>query len=200
MEIIEPNPLLLEYMSVAQGLFTDFDGAKKEFVDADEWHYVPSQLEQNIYLLRRLEEKSLLKKHNSVFDCGIGLGTTMFDLYLQSREMEGKTFVFAGVEKHERYIEYFEEKLREYWKDDLHLISGDIMDQDYTGCDIVYSYCPFKTVEKLNEFYGKLVTEMPKGGIIIEYRNCGKGHLDTLASVAGLEEVEIDDIYVYRKK
>ena len=97
MEIIEPNPLLLDYMSDAQGLFTDFDGAKREFVDADEWHYVPSQLEQNIYLLRRLDERGLLKDHNSIFDCGIGLATTMFDLYLQSKEIEGKTFEFGVI-------------------------------------------------------------------------------------------------------
>lgn len=200
MEIIEPHPLLIDYMSKAQGLFTDFDGAKKDFVDADEWHYVPSQLEQNIYLLRRLDERGLLARHNSVFDCGIGLATTMFDLYLQSQDIKDRTFEFGGVEKHQRYVDYLEENLIGFWQGKLSLVVGDIMDQDYTRHNIVYSYCPFKTVEKLNDFYGKLVHEMPHGGLVIEFRNYGKGHLESLAAIDGLEEIEIDDIYVYRKK
>jgi hypothetical protein len=32
-EIIEPHPLLIEYLEIASGLFCDFDGSKKEFID-----------------------------------------------------------------------------------------------------------------------------------------------------------------------
>lgn len=199
-EIIEPNPLLLDYISEARALFTDFDGSKREFVDADEWHYVPSELEQNIYLINRLDEKGLLAESNSVFDCGIGLATTMFDLYLQSKDIVGKTFTFGGVEKHERYVEYLREKLMNFWEGNLKLVVGDIMEQDYSGHNVVYTYSPFKTVEKLTEFYQKIVCEIATGSIIVESRNYGKGHMETLASIDGIDEIEIDDIFVYRKK
>lgn len=199
-EIIEPHPKLMQYLADASALFTDFDGGLKVFVDNDEWHYIPSELDQNIYLMRRLEEKGLLKSHNSVFDCGIGLATAMFDLHLQSGEIEGKTFEFGGVEKHRKYLDYLNEKLMHYWDGKLFVVEGDIMDQDYSGHDIVYTYSPFKSVEKLTAFYTKLVSEISTGSLIIEARNYGKGHLETLAGVEGLEEIPIDEIFVYRKK
>jgi hypothetical protein len=198
-EFVEPHPMLMQYIADAQGLFVDFDGGRREFIDHDEWHYVPSELEQNIFLLRRLGERGLTKENNKVFDCGIGLATTMYDLYLQSQEIEDKTFEFSGVEKHERYTEYLKEKLLHYWEGNLTLIEGEIMDQDYSGYDIVYTYSPFKTEEKLMNFYNKIVSEVSTGSVIVESRNCGKGFKDTLTKVQGLEEIEVDDIVVYRK-
>ena len=73
------------------------------------------------------------------------------------------------------------------------------MDQDYSGYDIVYTYSPFKTEEKLMDFYNKIVSEVSTGCVIVESRNCGKGFKDTLTKVQGLEEIEVDDIVVYRK-
>ena len=32
-EIIEPHPILIEYLQISNGLFCDFDGGKKEFID-----------------------------------------------------------------------------------------------------------------------------------------------------------------------
>ena len=199
-EIIEPNPVLLDYLSHARSLFTDFDGTRKEFVDADEWHYLPSELEQNIYLMKRLDERGLLNEENSVFDCGIGLATTMFDLYLQSKEIAGKKFTFGGVEKHERYTDYLNEKLIHYWEGNLNLVIGDIMDYDFSPHNIVYTYSPFKSPDKLRSFYEKLTNEISIGSVIIESRNYGKGLSEILSQIDGLEEIEIDDIYVYRKK
>ena len=84
-EIIEPHPILMDYIADASALFTDFDGGLKDFINNEEWHYVPSELEQNIYLMKRLDEQGLIADNNYIFDCGIGLGTNMFDLYLQSK-------------------------------------------------------------------------------------------------------------------
>lgn len=199
-EFVEPHPLLLDYISEAQGLFVEFDGARREFINNDEWHYIPSELEQNIFLLRRLDERGLLRPSNRIFDCGIGLATTMYDLYLQSKEMVDKKFAFAGVEKHDRYVEYFRKSLEPRWNGELEYIEGEIMEQNYSDCDIVYTYSPFKTEEKLIPFYEKLVSEIGVGSLIIESRNCGRGLHESLTKVDGLEEIEIDDIYVYRKK
>ncbi len=200
MEIVEPNPKLMEYLADAHALFTDFDGGLREFINNEEWHYVPSELEQNIYLLRRLDERGLISEKCSVFDCGIGLASTMFDLYLQSNEIGGKTFTFGGVEKHEKYLVYLKNNLMHYWEGNLTLVEGDIMDQDYSSHDIIYTYSPFKTPAKLEEFYKKLVAEIKTGSLILESRNYGKGLNDTLSRINGLEEIEIDDIFVYRKK
>jgi len=199
-EIIEPHPILMNYIADASALFTDFDGGLKDFINNEEWHYVPSELEQNIYLLKRLDERGLIANNNYIFDCGIGLGTTMFDFYLQSKEITGKEFKFGGVEKHQKYIDYLKNNLTHYWDGNLTLIEGDIMDQDYSPYNVVYTYSPFKTTEKLHNFYTKLVSEIAPGSLILESRNYGKGLNDTLSSVDGLEEIEIDDIFVYRKK
>lgn len=199
-EIIEPNPLLLEYLSIASALFTDFDGGLREFVNNEEWHYIPSELEQNIYLIKRLNDKDLLSESNSVFDCGIGLATTMFDLYLQSKDIKNKTFTFSGVEKYKKYLDYLNEKLLCFWEDNLNVIEGDIMDQNYSNYNLIYTYSPFKTTEKLTEFYKKIVSYIKPGSLIIESRNYGKGLNDTLSNIDGLDEIEIDDIFIYRKK
>lgn len=199
-EIIEPNPLLLEYLSIASALFTDFDGGLREFVNNEEWHYIPSELEQNIYLIKRLNDKDLLSESNSVFDCGIGLATTMFDLYLQSKDIKNKTFTFSGVEKYKKYLDYLNEKLLCFWEDNLNVIEGDIMDQNYSNYNLIYTYSPFKTTEKLKEFYKKIVSDIKPGSLIIESRNYGKGLNDTLSNIDGLDEIEIDDIFIYRKK
>ena len=199
-EIIEPNPLLLEYLSIASALFTDFDGGLREFVNNEEWHYIPSELEQNIYLIKRLNDKDLLSESNSVFDCGIGLATTMFDLYLQSKDIKNKTFTFSGVEKYKKYLDYLNEKLLCFWEDNLNVIEGDIMDQNYSNYNLIYTYSPFKTTEKLTEFYKKIVSDIKPGSLIIESRNYGKGLNDTLSNIDGLDEIEIDDIFIYRKK
>lgn len=198
-EFVDPHPKLMEYLADAQGLFTDFDGTRGEFINHDEWHYIPSELEQNIFLLRRLDERGLLGESNWIFDCGIGLASTMFDLYLQSEDIADKKFRFSGIEKHARYSDFLTEKLMHYWDGNLELLIGDIMDHEYSKYDLVYTYSPFKTEEKLTAFYEKVVGEIRPGAVIIESRNCGKGLKDTLSKISGLEEIEVDDIVVYRK-
>ena len=153
-EIIEPNPLLIEYVKISNALWTEFDSitqllAKSEAIAADEWHYVMSNLEQNILLLQRLEEKGLLQDEVNICDAGIGLGTALFDLYLQSKEIKNKKFSFSGIEKQEKYINYFNEKLSHFWANDLKVIEGDIMDQNYSGYNIIYSYSPYRSPRDL---------------------------------------------------
>ena len=197
-EIIEPHPLLIEYLQISNGLFCDFDGSKREFIDFDEWHYVPSNLEQNIYLIKRLEEQNLLSNEVNICDCGIGLGTTMFDLYLQSKEID-KKFTFSGVEKYRTYIEYFNKNLKSYWREDLTYIVSEIMDYNYSNFNFIYSYSPFKTEEKLNPYYSKLISEISTGSLLIEFRNNGLGYEDILTNYKELKSYQIDDITVFKK-
>ena len=148
-ETVEPNPKLIEYYSISKSLFTDFDDKKNEFDSEQEWHYILSNLDQNIFLLKRLDDLNLLKDSIKMVDCGIGLGTTLYDFYLQSKEFKNKTFYFTGIEKHEIYTEFLKKNLLEKWNGELTLIEDDIINQNYGDYDIVYTYTPFINKEKL---------------------------------------------------
>jgi hypothetical protein len=203
-EIIEPNPLLIEYVKISNSLWTEFDNltqlmTKTEHLAKDEWHYIMSNLEQNIFLLKRLDEKSLLPDEVNICDAGVGLGAALFDLYIQSKELKNKKFTFSGVEKQEKYIEYFNKHLVDFWNGDLNFITGDIMNQDYSHYDIVYSYSPYMSPRDLLPYYTKLKNDIKPGSLIIENRAKGLGLDSTLAMVDGLEKIQIDDIYVFRK-
>jgi hypothetical protein len=200
MEIIEPNPILIEYVKKCNSLFTEFDSLKKDFVEADEWHYIMSNLEQNIFLLQRLKEKNLLNKNTiNICDAGIGLGSALFDIYLQSKEINDIKFTFTGIEKYQDYLKYFDEFLSNYWNDDLKIINDDIMNQNYSNYDIVYSYSPFRSPRLLVDFYTKVKNEIKPNSLIIENRNFGRGIESTLFMIEGLECIELDDIVIFKK-
>jgi hypothetical protein len=200
MEIIEPNPILIEYVKRCNSLFTEFDSLKKDFVEADEWHYIMSNLEQNIFLLERLKQNNLLNKNTiNICDAGIGLGSALFDIYLQSKEIKDIKFTFTGIEKYQDYIEYLNQYLLHYWNSDLNIKKGDIMEQDYSNYDIVYSYSPFRSPRLLVDFYTKIKNEIKPNSLIIENRNFGRGIESTLFMVEGLEPIELDDIVIFKK-
>lgn len=199
-EIIEPNPILIEYVQLSNSLPTLFDDQlKRDQLDSGEWPYIMSKIEQNIFLLKRLDKLGLLKSEVSICDAGIGLGSALFDLYLQSKEITDKKFIFSGIEKCQKYIDFFNEKLSRFWNGDLNYIVGDIMEQDYSEYDIVYSYSPFVSPRDLLKFYVKLKDDIKPGSLIIENRELGLGLDSTLNMVTGLERIFIDDIYIFKK-
>jgi hypothetical protein len=202
-EIIEPNPILIEYVKQSNSLWTEFDSLSQMFhyseqIINNEWHYIMSNLEQNIFLLKRLDEKNLLPEEVNICDAGIGLGAALFDIYLQSKEIN-KKFNFYGIEKQQKYIEYFNENLLNYWNGDLTIIDGDIMEHDFSNYNIVYSYSPYRSPRYLLDYYTKLKNEIAPGSLIIENRENGLGLESTLSMVEGLEKIELDDIFVFRK-
>ena len=197
---IEPNPKLVEYYHQSRTLHCDFDGSFQEFLANDEWHYILSNIEANIFLLRRLDEIGLLKQEVSVCDVGIGLATALFDLYLQSLEFQEKKFKFSGVEKHTKYINFLKQNLIHHWEDKLTIHECDIMDFNYSEFDILYSFCPFKTPEKLNDFYSKIITEMKPGAILIENRELGLGLNKILDNYCELEKIDLAGQWIFVKK
>lgn len=202
MEIIEPNPLLIEYIQLSNSLWTGFDNVvNKDQVnqqESGEWHYIMSDIEQNIFLLKRLEDLDLLKAEVNICDAGIGLGSALFDLYLQSKEIN-KKFKFSGIEKNHKYIDFFNENLLKFWNDDLDYIAIDIMEQDFSKFNIVYSYSPFISPRDLLKYYTKLKNDIKPGSLIIENRERGLGLDSTLTMVEGLESIKIDNIYIFKK-
>ncbi len=196
---VDPSPQLISYFQESKALWTEFDGNKKQFIDSSEWHYILSNIEQNIFLLKRLEERGLLKSENHAVDCGIGLGTALFDIYLQSKEFADKTFTFTGIEKQAMYIGHLQEKLLSYWEGNLELIHDDIMNQDYSKYNIIYTFTPFQTVDKLKELYNKIISEVEVGSVLIENKNAGLGLHGVLTELEGIQKIELDDIVVFKK-
>ena len=196
---VDPSPQLINYFQESKALWTDFDGQKSEFVDSEEWHYILSNIEQNIYLLKRLEERNLLKQENNIVDCGIGLGTALFDIYIQSKEFTDKSFTFTGIEKQKMYVDYLNQRLIEHWEGNLELIHDDIMNQNYSKFNIIYTFTPFQTDDKLKELYSKIISEVESGSVLIENKNAGLGLHGVLTDLEGIQKIELDDIVVFKK-
>jgi hypothetical protein len=73
------------------------------------------------------------------------------------------------------------------------------MDQNYSGYNIIYSYSPYRSPRDLVNYYTKLKKDISPGSLIIENREKGIGLDSTLTMVEGLEKIQIDDIFVFRK-
>ena len=195
-EEIEPHPDLILYFQETQKFS---EKLPEDYNEGDEFYNIVSNIEQNIFLLDRLNERSLLNQNNNMIDCGIGLGFTLFDFYLQSLNLN-KNFTFTGIEKQKVYVEYLKKNLLSFWNNELNLIEDDIMNHNYSDYNIVYSYSPFRSEKNLNEFYNKVANEIKSGSIIIENARWGLGHYDLLRKIDLLEPIEIDDIHIFVKR
>jgi len=195
-EEIEPHPDLILYFQETQKFNLKLPD---EYVNGNEHHNIVSNIEQNIFLLNRLDEKKLLKEENNMIDCGIGLGFALFDFYLQSLDMK-QSFSFTGIEKQKIYTDFIKTNLLNFWNNKLLLIEDDIMNYNYQKYNIVYSYTPYRSEKSLKDFYYKVTDEIKSGSLIIENANSGLGHFDILRNIDLLEKIQIDDIDVFVKK
>ena len=202
-ELVEPHPLLIEYYVKVQALAAALNGDTTEFKMAGEWHYIESNIEFNIFLLRRLKELDLLPKSPvRICDCGIGLGTIMWDLYLQSKEIADYEFHFVGIEKHRPYIDCFEEELRSYWGADLELIRDDLMAHNLSSYNFIWIFAPYNHRDKMMPFIEKVIDEMPQGAIafgIDQWRIMEYGS-EALKSKLSLGEFhKVDELHLFKK-
>lgn len=195
-EEVEPHPELILYFQETQ----KFSGKlPDDYNEGNEFYNIVSNIEQNIFLLDRLNERNLLKENNNMIDCGIGLGFSLFDFYLQSLSLN-RNFTFTGIEKQKIYVDYLKKNLLSFWNEELNIIEDDIMNHSYSDYNIVYSYTPFRSGKSLNEFYNKIAYEVKSGSIIIENANWGLGYHDLLKNIDLLEPIEIDDIHIFVKR
>jgi hypothetical protein len=193
---IEPHTDLIKYFEITHNFKSDL--SVNVFTDNGEHYNVLSDIDQNIFLLKKLNEFGLLKEENHICDCGIGLGNALFEIYLQSLDLD-KKFYFYGIEKQDVYIQFIIDNLSHLWKDKLSLIKDDIMNVDYSNYNIVYSYSPFNNKKQLEKMYQKIVNEIQLGSIIVENANSGKGHFELLREFTELEEIDLDGLYIYKK-
>ena len=200
-EEVEPHPLLIEYLQIAYNLNDEVNKNLEEFFQAGEWHYIQADIETNIFLLKRLDELGLLPNEINMCDCGIGLGTILYDIYLQSKEFN-KTFTFTGIEKYKRYTDTLRTHLLKYWNGELNLIEDDIMNVDYSNWNFIYFYQPFKIADKAIKFYLKVIEEVKPGTIIIglnhfQVQTYGDENLINLFNQ--LKPHKVDDLVVFQK-
>jgi hypothetical protein len=200
-EEVEPHPLLIEYLQIAYNLNDEVNKNLEEFFQAGEWHYIQADIETNIFLLKRLDELGLIPNEINMCDCGIGLGTILYDIYLQSKEFN-KTFTFTGIEKYKRYTDTLRTHLLKYWNGELNLIEDDIMNVDYSNWNLIYFYQPFKIADKAIKFYLKVIEEVKPGTIIIglnhfQVQTYGDENLINLFNQ--LKPHKVDDLVVFQK-
>ena len=195
-EEIEPHPDLIEYFNITHNFKSDL--TVDIFTNAGENYNILSDINQNIFLLKRLNELDLLKEENHVIDCGIGLGNILFDIYLQSKEIDRK-FLFTGVDKQKVYINFILDNLSHLWKDSIALKNDDIMNLNYSPYSIIYSYSPFNNRVQLNSMYQKIISEIDSGSIIVEHANKGLGHFNLLEEFNQLVKIDLGQLYVFKK-
>jgi hypothetical protein len=195
-EEIEPHPDLIEYYNITHNFKSDL--TVDIFTNAGENYNILSDINQNIFLLKKLNELDLLKEENHIIDCGIGLGNVLFDIYLQSKEID-KKFLFTGTDKQKVYINFILDNLSHLWKDNLILKNDDIMNLNYSPYSLIYSYSPFNNYVQLKLMYQKIVLDILPGSIIVEHANKGLGHFNLLEEIDGLKKIKLDNIFVFRK-
>lgn len=195
-EEIIPHPDLIDYYKVTDTFTSNL--SVTDFTNFGENYNILSDINQNIFLLKQLDELGLLKETNRICDCGLGLGNALFELYLQSKEIN-KRFYFTGIEKQKVYVDFILENLSHLWKDNLNLVNSDIMNIDYLNFDIIYSYSPFNNYQQLRSLYQKVISEISPGSIIVEHANFGLGHFNLLEEFTELQKIELEQIYVFKK-
>ncbi|NBP03362.1 MAG: methyltransferase domain-containing protein [Proteobacteria bacterium] len=193
---IEPHLKLVEYFNITQTFTSNL--TPDIFYNNGEHYNVLSDINQNIFLLRQLAELNFLKKSNWVCDCGLGLGNALYDIYLQSNEIEFD-FQFVGIEKQSTYVNFIKQNLSHLWSENFNLHNCDLMDFDYSKFNIVYSYSPFNNWRQLKSMYQKIISEIKPGSIIIEHSNRGLGHFQILTEFTELEKHDLECMSVFRK-
>jgi hypothetical protein len=195
--IVEPDPTLIEYYQIAKKF--EIGEMLISKTENGEWLYIQSNLDQNIFLMKKLDDMGLLTDSGKICDCGIGLGTAIFDIYLQSKKLE-KNYSFVGIEKQSKYLNYLTGNLLDFWGKDLQIIEGDLMQQKYDDYNIIYCYTPFRDAEKLRNFYLKVISEMKKGSILIENKNYGLGEKDILSTISDdISAIDLDGVTIFQK-
>jgi hypothetical protein len=182
---------LINYKNIADS----FTG--QHSTNTREWYYIMSNLKHNELLLSKLAANNLLKEKVNICDAGIGLGTALFDLYLQSKSIIDIEFNFFGIEKNKQYLDFLERNLIDFWNNNLRLINSDLTIQKYSNYDIVYCYLPYKDHKSLFNFYRRVSDDLLKGSLIIENSNCGKNSV--LEQMPILEKIDLDGYLIFRK-
>ena len=190
-----------KYLQIANHLDCHYDDETEEFRTSGEWHYIQFDLSTVGGIIKEIDDIGILPEKVSACDCGLGLGTIFYYLYLQSKEL-GKSFKFTGVEKQIKYIDFLNRNLLHLWEGNLQIIHSDLMDCDFSEWNLIWFFQPFKWAVKAMPFYHKVITEVQSGAIIIgldawNIRTYGDEKL--ILEFNKLEYYKVGGLQVYRK-
>lgn len=193
---LEPPRELVEYFKITNTFTSDLK--IEDFTSIGENYNILSNIDQNIYLLKQLDELGFLQEENNMCDCGLGLGNSLFEFYLQSKKIN-KNFHFSGIEKRDIYVDFIKQNLLELWDNSIELINDDLMNIDYSKYNLIYSYSPFNNLTKIKSMWDKIIGDAKLNTIIIENSNSGLGHFDILSGLENLEKIDLSGVFVFRK-
>jgi hypothetical protein len=193
-QMFHPHERLIDYYDISIAVRTSRPP------EEEDRNHALSDVDLNIMLLERLDAEGLLGIHTDVVDCGFGVGFALYDLYLQSLSVPGRTFTFRGIEDCTYYLELVETNLLHMWDGRLDLVRGDVRDHDYHRYGLVYSHSPFRRMDTTRRFYRMVADQMASGAVLVENRNSGLGLHGVLTEIPGLEKIILGDVCVFRKR
>lgn len=170
--------------------------------DIGEWHYIQGHFDSTKNVLYDILNSGIMPDRLDICDCGVGFGTILFDLYLQSLDIPNVQFSFTGIEKNNQYNDFTKKNLLSLWNGNLRLIEGDIMEVDYSNWNFVYFYQPFSKSDLAMKFYHKVIHEAKNGTFIfgIDHFNIMTyGSQDLIGDFKKLKYHKFENCFLFQK-
>ena len=159
-------------------------------------------ISNNVNLIKNLENYGLLLSDNHICDCNMFLGESIFDIFQQTLNIQNKTFNFYAVEKNKELVDLFNQNLLKFWPK-IQVTEGDIIEQNLSKYNIIFTNTPSKDIEELKNIYLKIVDDLPTYGILIENLDKGLGFrnclIDLLETHPQIEIIDVDGFVIYQK-
>lgn len=108
-----------------------------------------------------------------IVDLGCGYCENLLYLgsYFDSPELH-------GIEMNSKYIGDMESLIATHGLD-INIHSGNVLSQDISGYDLLYSFCPAQSTSKYNEFNSYVLNNMKVGAYWLETHNIMPGNQET---------------------
>jgi hypothetical protein len=169
--IVQPTITLEEYTKQSQSLGV-FPSETR-----DRYGYYETEQHTISDFLCALYNANLLQSENNMIDVGSGLGTTLYNFYIQSRESKLKNLFkikLHGVEADVELAMKFEKNLLPFFNGELMFCVAEAEELDYSQYNFVYMYSPMK-LEGMHRLYNKILQEISPGTVVYDNYMFGEG-------------------------
>lgn len=144
-------------------------------------------------------------KTQHICDVGFGLGTSLYNIYLQIKYNESlkNKFYFTAIEYNKELVDLFNDFLEYKWENinvdfldkKIEVITDDLFNLDYSKFDVVYMYSPLKDRDLIYKGYEYIYSKMKKGAILYERYNNGDGLGNILEKFINDNNLKTDILY-----
>lgn len=145
------------YYSELRKLFPDYDDMKrisdKNQKDGGHFENIPYNINSFIGIMKDIPER------DRFLDVGCGTGEKPFIAHLLGFKKS------IGIEYTKEYYEY---SIKNIKIPNIEFKNMDAFDYDFSHEQVVYLYHPMKYNEYMLDLWGKIIDELPPGGIMIE--------------------------------